>query len=55
MLNGKAFFHSFQTCNLIGRSKDVRGDAMMTQEDNTMKILYKWSRNFQSDPLKLKK
>ena len=52
--NGKAFFHSFQTCNLIGRSKDVRDDAMLTQGDNTMEIFYKWSRKFQSDSLERK-
>ena len=55
MSNGKDFFHSFQTCNLIGRLKDLRDDALMTQEDNTIEISYKWSRKFQSDRLKLKK
>ena len=32
MSNKKAFFHSFQTCNLIGRAKDVHDNALMAQK-----------------------
>ena len=36
--NGKAFFHSFQTCSFIGWSKNVPGDAMMAQEGNKIEM-----------------
>ena len=34
VLNGKALSHSLQTCNLISRSKHLRDEAMMAQENN---------------------
>ena len=41
--NGNAFFHLFQTSNLIGGSKNFCDGTMMVQEDNKgeMEILCK--------------
>ena len=53
MSKGGAFFHSFQTCNLIGRSKKLPDGAMVVQEDQKeeMEILCKLNGNFRSDRL----
>ena len=32
----KLFFDSSQTCNLIGRSKNLRDGVMMARDDNKM-------------------
>ena len=43
--NGKTFFHSFQTCNLIGRSKNVRDGARRQRNKKTDKTNFRCQHN----------
>ena len=43
MLNGKTLIQSFQTCNIIGRSKNVCEGTMMAEEDEQKFVQKKWS------------
>ena len=56
MSNGKAFFHSLQTCNLTGRSEHVHvcDVTMMAQEHNKLETLGNWN-GFHSNHLKWEK
>ena len=57
MSNRKAFFHSLQTCDLIGRSEHIHvcDVTMMAQEHNKLEMLGNWSGNFHSNQLKWEK